>query len=165
MPEFRETTLAELKNIQRLWADGDVMRYVGFPQGLQEPDEALRAWIEDMPARRPGANHWCIYADGVFCGETQYCIDEESRSASLDIKLFAFARGRGIATRAMRHAISEAFQNGAETVWVDPHPENAKAIALYERLGFRRKEMPAHVIALGEDPETYVYYELRKAAE
>ena len=165
MLEFRQTTLADLKNIQRLWADGDVMRYVGFPQGLQEPDEALQAWIGSIAARRPQTDHYSIYEDGVYCGETCYSIDRESRSASLDIKLFSFARGRGIAAKALSHAVSEAFRNGAETVWVDPHPENAKAIALYERLGFRQKEMPAHVIAMGEEPETTLYLELRKAAK
>ena len=162
MLEIRETTLDDLNNIQRLWADGDVMRFVGFPEGLHESDEDLRAWIEHLPAARPRANHWSIYEDGVYCGETNYCIDEENRSASLDVKLFAAARGRGIATRALTHAIEAAFQNGAETVWVDPAPDNAKAIALYHRLGFTQKEMPEHVIAQGEDPATNLYFELHR---
>ena len=162
MLEIRETTLDDLKNIQRLWADGDVMRFVGFPEGLHETDEELRAWIEHLPASRPLSNHWSIYEDGVYCGETNYSIDEETRSASLDIKLFAAARGRGIATKALTHAIEAAFQNGAETVWVDPAPENARALALYRRLGFTQKEMPEHVIAQGEDPATNLYFELHR---
>ena len=162
MLEIRETTLDDLKNIQRLWADGEVMRFVGFPEGLRETDEDLRAWIEHLPAARPLSNHWSIYENGVYCGETNYSIDGESRSASLDIKLFAAARGRGIATKALTHAIREAFRNGAETVWVDPAPENARAIALYRRLGFTQKEMPEHVVAQGEDPETNLYFELHR---
>lgn len=47
-------------------------------------------------------------------------------------------------------------------MWVDPHPENAKAISLYQRLGFEAKEMPEHVIALGEDPHVYKYMERGK---
>ena len=58
--------------------------------------------------------------------------------------------------------IGEAFKNGAETVWVDPNPENEKAFALCERLGFVRKDMPEHVIEMGKDPEENVYMELRK---
>ena len=77
--------------------------------------------------------------------------------------MFGFARGRGIATQAISYAMEEAFKNGAETVWVDPHPQNVKAIALYERLGFKQKDMPEHVIALGEDPATYIYFERSKA--
>ena len=163
MIEIKETTLADLKNIQRLWADGDVMRFVGFPEGLHESDEDLRAWIGHLSSARPRVNHWSVYEDGVYCGETNYCIDPETGTASLDIKLFKSARGRGIATKALSHAIEEAFRNGAETVWVDPAPENAKAIALYTRLGFTQKEMPAHIIAQGEDPEANLYFELQKA--
>lgn len=62
----------------------------------------------------------------------------------------------------LSYAIEEAFNNGAEVVWGDPHPENAKAIFLYQRLGFVTKEMPEHVIALGEDPKIYKYMERRK---
>lgn len=36
-------------------------------------------------------------------------------------------------------------------------------IALYERLGFVRKEMPEYVIAMGEDPDRFVYMELRRS--
>ena len=78
----------------------------------------------------------------------------------MDIKLFEFARGRGIATHALEYSIKEAFKNGSETLWVDPHPGNSKAVALYHRLGFIQKEMPEYVIAMGEDPNVYTYMEL-----
>lgn len=159
---IKETTFNEIKNVQSLWADGDVMKFVGFPEGLHETDESVRAWLDRFISARPKENHYSIFEDGKYCGETQYRIAEGSRSASLDIKLFKFARGRGIATQALSYTIEEAFKYGAETLWVDPHPENAKAIALYQRLGFTQKEMPEHVIALGEDPTVYIYMELRK---
>lgn len=162
MITIKETTMEDIKNVHRLWADGDVMRFVGFPDGLHETDEAMQQWFEWLNAARPMENHFSIYEDDTYCGEASYSIDIEHGSASLDIKLFRFARGRGIATQALLYAIKEAFRNGAKTVWVDPAPENAKAIALYERLGFKRKDMPDHVIALGEDPATYVYFELCK---
>ena len=162
MIEIRKTTELDVKNVQRLWADGDVMRFVGFPEGLHETDEAMQEWIGNVIAHRPNTNHYSIYEDGEYCGETGYGIDKEQESAWLDIKLFRFARGRGIATKALLYAMEEAFRNGAKTVWVDPDPENAKAIALYERLGFVQKEMPEHVIAMGEDPATNLYMEFCK---
>ena len=162
MIEIREATPEDVKNVQRLWADGDVMKYVGFPEGLSETEENIRGMILRTAANRPRSNYYAIYEDGVYCGETSYDIDEDTKSASLDIKLFRFARGRGIATKALSFVVKEAFENGAETVWVDPDPEHAKAIALYERLGFVRKPMPAHVIAMGEDWEKYVYMERKK---
>ena len=56
--------------------------------------------------------------------------------------------------------MEEAFLHGAERVWVDPNPENAKAIALYERLGFERKPMPEYLREDGE-PKS-IYMELTK---
>lgn len=77
----------------------------------------------------------------------------------MDIKLFSFARGRGIASQALSYAIEEAFKNGAKTVWVDPNPQNVKAIALYKRLGFKQKAMPGYLTSEGENTQS-IYMEL-----
>ena len=42
MITITETTMEDVKNVQRLWADGDVTRFVGFPNGLHETDEAMQ---------------------------------------------------------------------------------------------------------------------------
>ena len=159
MITIKESTYEDIKNIQSLWADEEVMKYI-WPGGLKETEEGVKEWLDRNLA---SGKHYSIYEDGRYCGETAYQIDEASRSAAMDIKLFSFARGRGIASKALSHAIKEAFKNGAETLWVDPHPANDKALALYERLGFVRKEMPEHVIAMGEDPNRFVYMELRRS--
>ena len=159
MITIKESTIDDIKNIQSLWADADVMKYI-WPGGLQETEEGVRAWLNVFISSRPKQNHFSIFEDGKYCGETQYRIDENTKSASLDIKLFEFARGRGIATQALKYSIKEAFKNGAETLWVDPHPGNSKAVALYHRLGFIQKEMSEYVIAMGEDPNVYIYMEL-----
>ena len=141
--EILETCEKDLGDVQRLWADGDVMRFVGFPEGLRQSDEEMGQWYEWIRRSRPRVNHYSVFEDGVFCGETFYRIDEKrGNSAAVDIKLFAFARGRGIAARALSFAMEEAFRQGASRVWVDPNPLNEKAIRLYERLGFVRREMP-----------------------
>ena len=159
MITIKEATYEDIKNIQSLWADEDVMRYI-WPGGLRETEDGIREWLDRHMAERPMGNYYCIFEDDKYCGETSYSIDEETHSAALDIKLFEFARGRGIATQALSYSIREAIKNGAETLWVDPHPMNSKALALYQRLGFVQKEMPEHVIAMGEDPSRFVYMEL-----
>ena len=161
MITIRESTYDDVKNLQSLWADADVMKYI-WPGGLQETEEGVREWLDRSILARPKSNHYSIFEDGKYCGETAFAIDEATRSAAMDIKLFQFARGRGIATKALTHAMEEAFKNGAETLWVDPRPANSKAMALYQRLGFVRKEMPEHVIALGEDPNEFAYMELQR---
>ena len=161
MITIRESTYDDIRNIQSLWADGDVMKYI-WPGGLRETEEAVWECLDGFISARPWANHYSVFEDGRYCGETQYRTDKGTHSASLDIKLFSFARGRGIATRALTYSIREAIKHGAETFWVDPHPGNTRAIALYQRLGFVRKEMPEHVVALGEDPAVYLYMELSR---
>ena len=161
MITIKETTENDLANVRRLWADGDVMKFVGFPEGLHETEEGMKKWFGWIVSSRPAVNHFSVFDEEVYCGEAFFRIDaQHGNSAALDIKLFGFARGKGIATTALSYAIEQAFQNGAERVWVDPNPQNLKAIALYERLGFERKPMPEYLI--GDEGITSIYMELRK---
>ncbi len=158
MITIRETREIDLNNVQALWADGDVMRFVGFPDGLQQSDEDMKDWYAWIESARPNANHYCIFDGETYCGESFYEIDpKHGYHAALDIKLFAFARGKGIATEGLSHAIAEAFKNGAAAVWVDPNPNNEKAIALYKRLGFVEKAMPEY---LRDEESASLYFEL-----
>ena len=161
MIAVKETTVKDLEKIQSLWADGDVMRFVGFPDGLKQTDDEMKAWFRWIESNRPALNHYSIFEDGDYCGESFYEIDAAHQSAALDIKLFGFARGRGIAAAGLSYAIEEAFRNGAGTVWVDPNPENLKAIALYKRLGFQQKPFPEYLISKDEAQRS-IYMELRK---
>ena len=114
MITIRETTLQDIPDVKKLWADPDVMKYVGFPGGLQQTDEEMAQWFQWIEASRPLVNHYSIFEDTVYCGETFYSIDREhDGSAALDIKLLPSARGRGIATKALSFAIDEAFKHGA----------------------------------------------------
>lgn len=156
---IKETSINDIDNVKRLWADGDVMKFVGFPEGLHESDESMKKWMDWIVSSRPTTNHFSVFEQDIYCGETFFDIDvNHGNSASLDIKLFKFARGKGIATVALTYAIEEAFKNGAKKVWVDPNPANTKAIALYERLGFERKPMPEYLI--GEEGIISIYMEL-----
>lgn len=58
-----------------------------------------------------------------------------------------------------RHGRASA--HGARVVWVDPNPENEKALALYARLGFARRPMPEYLA--GEKSAGAVYMELARA--
>ena len=47
MVTVRETAKADLDNVKALWADGDVMKFVGFPDGLHQTDEHMMRWMLD----------------------------------------------------------------------------------------------------------------------
>ena len=53
MIEIRETTKRDLALVKSLWADGDVMRFVGFPEGVHQTDEDMMHWFEWIVSSRP----------------------------------------------------------------------------------------------------------------
>ena len=163
MITIRETTAEDLRDLRRLWCDGDVMKYIELGGGPQDSDESMRAWLDRLNAEKPAADHYSVYEDGEYCGEANYEIDKDNGSATVHVGLFISARGRGIATKAIRFVIEKAFANGAERIWVVPNYRNEKAVALYERLGFVQKEMPEYVRAQGIDPAVHMYLEVSKA--
>ena len=138
-----------------LWNNGDVMLYVGFPDGIGVTLEDLEKWLI-WAINKPGRCHYSIYVERIgYCGEAFYDVDTEHETASLDIKLLPNARGKGIAEKAFRFVIDKAFTVGtAESVYVDPHPDNLKAWALYEKIGFLSKPRPSYL----EEGDTYMEF-------
>ena len=157
--ELHPTTLKDLEGVRSLWADGEVMRYVGFPDGLRKTPEEMLAWLDRINAKHPKTAHYSLYYRGVYCGESYYSV-EENCIAALDIKLFPFARGRGIASRGLKYAIDQAFAKGASKCYVDPNPENKSALALYRRLGMVQKEMPEELC--NKDYPGFLYFEIER---
>lgn len=162
MITIRETLKTDLPNVQALWENGDVMKFVGFPEGLHQSDADMNAWYARIEKSRPFTNHYSIFEGDVYCGESFYKIDPaHNHHAALDIKLFPFARGKGIAAQGLSYAIAAAFQHGAAAVWVDPDPKNTKAISLYKRLGFTEKPLPDY---LRYDGLEQIYFVLTETA-
>lgn len=143
---IKKTERDDLENLMTLWNDGDVMKYVGFPNGLGVSFEDLECWLKRMDENQLG-EHYSIYSDELgYCGETYYSVDETHRLGELDIKLFSKARGRGIARYALEKAIANAFATGkCDRVYVDPSPLNVKAWALYEKIGFKGAKRPTYL--------------------
>lgn len=158
--DIRLTGEADLANVQRLWASPEVMRFVGFPEGLHQSMEELRSewlpWVQHPPIMQ----HYSVYAQGIgYCGESFYQVDETGL-ACMDVKLLPCAQGKGIAYAALSYALDQAFHVGkAERAYVDPSPENRKALALYASLGFLPAERPDHL-----EPWDSAYFELSRTA-
>ena len=158
--EIRATGKADLEDVRRLWADGEVMKFVGFPEGLKKTPEEMVTWLEWIASERPLTEHYSVFYHGQYCGETFYSIDRAGGRAALDIKLLPFARGKGVAAAALRFSIAQAFKNGANKCYVDPDPANERALALYRRVGMTQKEMPAELY----DPDypDALYFEITR---
>ena len=88
----------------------------------------------------PGAVTFTIVVDGAVSGCIQYA--EETTpdyfSAAVDIFVGTAAQGHGVGPDAMRTLIAWLFDvRGHHRVTVDPASANARAIHVYETLGFR----------------------------
>lgn len=144
MVEIRPTTADDLPDLGRLWNDGRVMRWVGFPEGLGHDERSLDMWFELLQASRC-ARHFVIHAEGRFCGELFYRVDAPHRRAELDVKLMPEAQGRGVASEGLGWLIERVFERepDVDAVWTEPWPENDAARALYTRCRLVETRRPA----------------------
>ncbi len=65
----------DLAFVQKLWANPDVMYYVGFPNGLQQSEAQMQAWYAWLQKSKPLTMHYSIFEDEIYCGETFFEID------------------------------------------------------------------------------------------
>jgi aminoglycoside 6'-N-acetyltransferase len=88
-----------------------------------------------------GSTVFTILAEGTIAGSIQYAeeTDPDYRHAGVDLFVSARFQGRGIGTDALRAVLTYLVDDlGHHRVIIDPAVENARAIHVYEKLGFRR---------------------------
>jgi RimJ/RimL family protein N-acetyltransferase len=131
----------------KMWNDGRVMKWVGFPDGLGYDQGAVETWYAQVEAN-PDRHHFVVFVQGIgFCGEVYYAVDKTHQLAGLDIKLVTEAQGRGIAADALSTLITHVFdtEDEVESVWTEPSQENHAARRLYARCGLRPKTRPSEM--------------------
>ena len=119
-------------------ADADAPRLLEI---LEQPDVA-QWWRRDEWERldESGAVSCAIVLDGAVVGCIQYHeeTDPDYFAAALDIFVSAAVHGRGVGSDAMRTLIAWLIDvRGHHRLTVDPAAFNARAIHVYEKLGFR----------------------------
>ena len=114
-------------------------RYLGFVTG--PPLEQSRAFVRMLLA---GGGVQVLAADGAgeivgWCDLVRDARDGFGHGWRLGMGLLPAARGRGVGRRLARAGIAAAVARGAERIELEVFASNARAIALYERLGFVRE--------------------------
>ena len=108
---------------------------------LDQPDVALwwrRAEWERLD--ESDAVSFAIMLDGAVVGCIQYSeeTDPDYFAAAIDIFVSASMHGRGVGSDAMRTLLAWLIdERGHHRLTVDPAALNARAIHVYEKLGFR----------------------------
>lgn len=143
---IRPTRHEELPFLQQLWNDGTVMRYKGYPQGMQVTETCMERWWATTPQSQQSDSSLSSLATphgiielldgGTPIGEFTYAIDSHRR-AHLDLKLAPEHWHHGYATEALTIAMRELFATTpVSAILVEPCAENAQAHRLYRRCGF-----------------------------
>jgi diamine N-acetyltransferase len=92
-----------------------------------------------------GAKSCCIYHGDELVGYTLYNLDFDDDLRKLlwvgRLMVAEDQRGKGYGRAAMQQIIAEARQQGCVEVALSTHPDNFKAIGLYESLGFHATEI------------------------
>ncbi|HEY4347820.1 MAG TPA: GNAT family N-acetyltransferase [Gaiellaceae bacterium] len=106
---------AHLDSLDSLVADPDTRRFTRIPE--HAPPDFARTWLERYElGRREGTREAFVVvdsSDGTFLGMTMAPrIDREAATAELGYVISPEARGRGVATEALRQTTRWAFTEG-----------------------------------------------------
>ena len=130
---LRSGTLADADALRRVFAAPDVARWWPAPSD-EELDELLTNGDPDVDV-------WLIEVEGRVVGLIQGYEEHDPmyRHGGIDIVLHPEAHGRRLGAEAIRVLARHLFEDrGHHRLVIDPNAANARAIHVYESVGFRR---------------------------
>ena len=137
--KLRRLAPTDLAAFQAYRGDAEVGRWQGW---TPQPDEQALAFLNEMatvPAFQPGQWTQLAIADDDgdrLLGDLGVHISADGREAEFGFTLARAAQGRGIATAAVRAAITLVLeQTAVELIHAQTDARNAACIRLLERLG------------------------------
>jgi RimJ/RimL family protein N-acetyltransferase len=101
-------------------------------------------WLRQLHRdRRPGLDGplgeatWAVAVDGEIVGGVRLKRTAEPDMVETGIWLTSQARGKGVGRTAIAQVLEKAWEHGARAVRADTSPQNAAALSVLQRLGFR----------------------------
>jgi aminoglycoside 6'-N-acetyltransferase len=130
---LRPTRPDDLDALASIFAEPAVAQWwVGYDRNrveremILDPDAAGSVYVIEVDGEVAGTIH----------GHEE--LDEEYKSASIDIAVGTAWHGRGVATDALRTLAHDLIaRRGHHHITIDPAAENGRAIASYAKVGFR----------------------------
>jgi len=81
---------------------------------------------------------WLVATAEQYCGTIQGLVDNESLGAIQNVGVIDLHRGRGLGRALLMKALEGFHRLGLRDAFLEVTAENASALAIYERLGFRQ---------------------------
>jgi RimJ/RimL family protein N-acetyltransferase len=151
--------------VKAAWgADAAIVRWTDVPANYTEAAAIARA--ADMEAARKAGRFLALAIVDAISGAVLGSCDirrpdpEDPALAEVGYLLSETARGRGVATRAMRLLVAWSFRDdvGMERVQAFVHPDNPRSAAVLDRIGFQREGLLRRYRAVGNGREDRVLY-------
>jgi 2,3-diketo-5-methylthio-1-phosphopentane phosphatase len=124
------------RNFERLWETGEVMKNVGYPNGLRWDRKRYDRFWDSLDRK-----NFILLAiedeNGSFLGEAKLSFPDDENTCDHDVKLLPEFQGKGYGREAWRLLLGLTSRRWPEsTLSVSPFVDNAIAIGLYKSLGF-----------------------------
>ena len=126
--------------VKAMLDDPDVLRFTRVPEPV--PDDFSSTWVARYEeARRHGTREvFAVVEDGEFLGLALVpTIDRETQTAELGYVVAPAARGRGVATEALRQLTDWALAQGMVRIELLISAENDASKKVAERCGYVRE--------------------------
>ncbi len=110
---------------------------------IHRTPEVVRWWDRpdpDFPWDEPESTRLVIEVDGAVAGLIEFWEETEPRyrHATIDLFVDPALHGRGVGTEALRQVVRQLVdERGHHRLTIDPAADNARAIHVYEKVGFR----------------------------
>lgn len=127
---LRPMTEADRPSLEAIVADPAVAAYWGSDTVELEP-----------PGGEEPVHQWVVLVDGAVAGYVQAYeeLEPQYTYAGMDIFLAPAFHGRGLGPEVLRVVARWLIDvRGHHRLVIDPRADNARAVAAYERIGFRR---------------------------
>jgi aminoglycoside 6'-N-acetyltransferase len=114
----------------------EILRIVRIPEVRHRWDEP----DEGFPFEDDESTRFAVVVDGAVAGMIQFWeeTDPKYRHAGIDLFLDPAFHGRGVGTEAVRRVVRMLIdEHGHHRITIDPAADNAVAIHVYEKVGFR----------------------------
>jgi len=139
---LRPSTERDIGAIRAVYSEADIRYWMGWERELPDEAEALANHERSLTAWREGT--WAVFrivdaaTDEVVGGVNLRFGDFQIAEVSYFLR--GSARGRGLATRAVRLVSRWAFEElGIERIELRAHPQNDASRRVAERAGFTRE--------------------------
>jgi RimJ/RimL family protein N-acetyltransferase len=165
---LRPIAPADEDDFDRLFADPDVVRYLGDPRNRPETAVAIQTAVDHWQAR--GYGIWVLTerATGGFVGRVGLRFAEDVGETELLYTLNKAFWGRGLATEAGAAALDFGFgRAGLGRVIALADPRNVGSWRVMEKLGMRREKVAPfrgeECVWYATDPDAFAAHSAKQA--